>query len=101
MSPALLTVEEAKGSARTTGPATIGDDVDIAARNEEVACSGFDEAGRRAEVLDLPRIGGRGNETGYRRRSAGPVHVCHKRYAIAHGHGTSCPDHGVGRRREL
>ena len=59
-----LAVEEAEGPARTAGAAAIGDYMDIAARNEEVTGAGFDEAHRRAEVLDLTRIRRGGNQHG-------------------------------------
>jgi hypothetical protein len=54
--PAFLAVEKPKSATGTAGASAICDHVHIAARNEEVAGASFDEAGRRAEILNLPRI---------------------------------------------
>src|ERR1700736_1174789 len=80
---AFLTVKKAKGSAGTTGPATIRYDVRIAARNEEVACARFNEARGSAKVLNLSRIGGRGNKYWVSPGFRWTVHVCQQRNAIA------------------
>src|SRR5450631_549631 len=99
---AFLTVKEAKGSAGTTGPATIRYDVHIAARNEEVACARFNEARGCTKVLNLSRMWGRGNKyrvsPGFRRT----VQVCQQRNAIAHRHGNIVvADHRIGRRGQV
>ncbi|MDM0108041.1 hypothetical protein QTH97_24040 [Variovorax sp. J22R24] len=54
---ALLPVHEAEDALRTAGATQVGNHVHVAARHEEVAGAGFDEAQRRSQVLDLARIG--------------------------------------------
>jgi hypothetical protein len=57
-------LKKAKSTAGTTRAFTVRDDVHVTARDEEVAGASFDEAGGGAQVLDLPRIWGRGNGYG-------------------------------------
>src|ERR1700677_3930135 len=53
----LLSIEKAESAPGTTGAPIVGDNVHVPSRYEEVAGSGFDEACRCTQVLDLPRIG--------------------------------------------
>lgn len=59
---AFLAVEKAKGSTGTTRAPAIRDDVDITAWDEEIRGARFNKACWRAEILNLPRVGGRGNQ---------------------------------------
>ena len=99
---AFLAVEKAEGAAGATGAATVRDDVHIAARHEEVAGAGFDEACRCAEILNLPRIGRCCNQhrisTGFRRT----MHICQQCDSITHRHGNVViVRHGVRRLRQV
>ncbi len=52
-----MRVKEAPRAPRAASAAGVRDDVDLAAGDEEVRGSRFDEAPRRADVLDLPGYG--------------------------------------------
>src|ERR1700722_6738584 len=58
----LLAVKEAESPSRTAGAAKVCNDVDIAARHEEVAGASFDKTHRRAQILYLARIWRRRDE---------------------------------------
>jgi hypothetical protein len=63
---------------RAASAADVGDDVDIAARNKEVARPGFDKAHRRTEILDLARVRRRGDQDGITARCRGTKNVGEK-----------------------
>lgn len=79
-----LAVEEAEGPARTAGATAIGDDMDIAARHEEVTGAGFDEAHRRTQVLDLSRIRRGGNKCGIAAGRDRAINIDEETDAVAH-----------------
>ena len=81
---AFLRVEKAEGAARTAGAAQVGDHMDVAARDEEVAGARLDESHRRTEILDLPRIGRRCDQHRIAAGLGRPMHVRQQRDAVAH-----------------
>ncbi len=84
---ALFCIEEAERAARPSGAAQIRNDVDVPARYEKIALARFNEAHRRAAVLDLTRIRRRRDQhriSPWRGRS---VHVSEKCHAVPHRHG--------------
>ncbi len=85
--PPLLPIEEAEHAARSAGAAQVGDDVHVAARDEEVAGAGLDEAHRRAEVLDLTRIGRGRDQRGIAAGRRGAVDVRQQRNSVAQADG--------------
>src|ERR1700758_781699 len=81
-----LAIKKAKGSSGATGASTVCDDVYIAARNEEIACTRFDKACRCAKVLNLSRIWGGGDQYGISAGSRGTMYVRQQCNSIAHWH---------------
>ena len=81
----LLAVEQGPRAAGAAGAAGVDDKVDVAARNEEVGRAGLYEAERSADVLNLARIRGEGDE---RRKGAVGVRleeIGEQRRPVAHG----------------
>jgi hypothetical protein len=70
----LLPVEEPEGAIRATGGPQVHDDLNVAARYEEIARPGLDETQGGAEVLDLTGVGGGGDQG---REAALPVRSVH------------------------
>ena len=70
-----LLVEESERAARAARATEIRDHMDVATRHPEVGGAGLDETHRRAEILNLARIGRRRHKRGIRAVVIGPVHV--------------------------
>ena len=66
------------------GPADVGDHVNVAARDEEVARPGFDESHRCAEVLNLPWVRRSCDQHGIRALRLRPVDVRQQPGPITH-----------------
>lgn len=84
---ALLGIEEPDCAAGTTGAAHVGDDVHVAAGHPEVRRTCLDEPRGSAEVLNLPGIGRRGDQSGEAAVSGRPVDVREQIDAVAYRHG--------------
>src|SRR5258708_8300213 len=82
-----LAVEKSKGSVGTTGASAVCNDVYVAARNEEVACTCLDKACGCAKVLNLPRIRRSGNQYGVSAGLHRTMHVRQQRDSTAHRDG--------------
>ena len=83
---AFLPVEKAERSAGATSTSDIGNDVDIAAWNKEIAAPRFDESCWRTEVLDLPRIWRRGHQHGIAPWFGRPMNINQKVDVVPHRH---------------
>ncbi len=79
-----LLVEEPERPTGTAGAPQVRDHMHVAARHPEVCGTCFDEAHRRAKVLDLARIRRRRNQDRVPAVIIGAVHVSQEHGAIAH-----------------
>jgi hypothetical protein len=83
---AFLPVKETEGAARTTGPPTIGDYMDVTARHEKVASTSFDETGWCTKILNLSGIGRGGNQHRILTGHLGTMRVRHQHDSITRWH---------------
>src|ERR1700756_2235246 len=98
----LLAVKKTEGSSGAAGSATVGDDVNVASRHEEIARTGFNKACGGAEVLNLTRVGRGSDQDRVATRLRGTVHIGEQGDTITHRHGNIVIlDDGIGRLREV
>jgi hypothetical protein len=97
-----LAIKETKGAARPACFPAIRNEVDVTTGHEEIAGASFNEARRRAKVLDLPRIGGGGHPHGIPTWFCRTMHVRQQIDAIAHADTNILVlTHEVGRLRQI
>ena len=80
-----LPVKETECATRSTSAPAVGNDVDIATRDEEIAGTGFNEACRRTKILNLPGIRRGGNQHRVPAGFGRTMHVRQQSDSITHG----------------